>query len=526
MPRSWQADHGHKGNSNWPAPKLAAEAKVANRPDQGNKTLANEYLDHKDVFTAKVELMAHLIRESKFCIAYTGAGLSKAAGIPDYATKATKSLVAGPKLTSSMDAAPTYSHFALTALERAGLLKAYVQQNHDGLPQKSGFPQTKMNEIHGAWFDPSNPVVKFSGSLRDDLFDDMLQTEHRADLCLCLGTSLSGMNADRVAETPAQKGLSGQALGTIIINLQRTRLDDISAVRIWAKLDDTFQRVAEVLGVIVKTVPPAFVGGDVFTIPYDHEGKRSDEVRTVLDLRRGQKIRIPIPQASTYNKVAEVVGKDHQGHFLLKFKERQRRLGRWWIECALSSAVEQLPVVNIEPRVVDRLPVLPAKPAPQPVVPEAPVAEPPTLTEAHKEDEHEQEHDSESEDELESSASFDVCVPSTPEPPPLPATLSVVQSHHTLEGSRSQHSWGLRLEDSAASFVEQVEWRLHPSFRHPNVTCTTVPFAISRKGWGSFTVDFLIKLKPHYGGATLRGKHELTFEGEGDAVSVIKIRTA
>ena len=41
----------------------------------------------------------------------------------------------------------------------------------DGLPQKAKFPQEALNEIHGAWFDPSNPVVPMSGSLRGDLFE-------------------------------------------------------------------------------------------------------------------------------------------------------------------------------------------------------------------------------------------------------------------------------------------------------------------------------------------------------------------
>lgn len=34
-----------------------------------------------------------------------------------------------------------------------------------------------MNEIHGAWFDPSNPVVKFGGKLRGDLCFNMMQVE-------------------------------------------------------------------------------------------------------------------------------------------------------------------------------------------------------------------------------------------------------------------------------------------------------------------------------------------------------------
>lgn len=37
-----------------------------------------------------------------------------------------------PKLKNSLDAAPTYAHCVITAMERAGYVKNYVQQNHDG----------------------------------------------------------------------------------------------------------------------------------------------------------------------------------------------------------------------------------------------------------------------------------------------------------------------------------------------------------------------------------------------------------
>lgn len=40
-----------------------------------------------------MEIVAQLIRQSKFCCAYTGAGLSRSSGIPDYATKAKDSIV-------------------------------------------------------------------------------------------------------------------------------------------------------------------------------------------------------------------------------------------------------------------------------------------------------------------------------------------------------------------------------------------------------------------------------------------------
>src|SRR4051812_28671491 len=126
-------------------------------------------------------MVVALIKQSNNLIAYTGAGLSKASGIPDYATKSEESIVKTQKIKSSLDAKPTYGHLVLTALERSGYMKHWIQQNHDGyafqrhlsthyhsLPQKAGFPQEKVNEIHGAWFDPSNPVVQFSGSLRTD----------------------------------------------------------------------------------------------------------------------------------------------------------------------------------------------------------------------------------------------------------------------------------------------------------------------------------------------------------------------
>ena len=34
-----------------------------------------------------------------------------------------------------------------------------LQQNHDRLAQKAGFPQTKLNEIHGAWVSAQRSTV-------------------------------------------------------------------------------------------------------------------------------------------------------------------------------------------------------------------------------------------------------------------------------------------------------------------------------------------------------------------------------
>jgi len=131
-----------------------------------------------------------------------------------------------------------------------------------------------MNEIHGAWFDPSNPVVPFSGSLRSDLFQEMLQAEKQTDLCLCLGTSLAGMNADRMAKTPAEKSLKNpkETLGTVIINLQETNLDHQSAVRVWAKLDDAMDLLARELQLTLSWEPFPPLLHDQFVLGYDNTG--------------------------------------------------------------------------------------------------------------------------------------------------------------------------------------------------------------------------------------------------------------
>ena len=265
------------GDESWPKPYCVAKSDEPNRKDQGNMTDASEYLDEPEVLEAKIEIMAKLIKSSKCVTAYTGAGLSRAAGIGDYASKAKHSIVNNaPKLKSSFDAKPTFAHHSIAKLEEAGLLHHYVQQNHDGLPQKAGFPQEKINEIHGAWYDLSNPVVQFSESLRGDLFEWMAEMEKKTDLTLCLGTSLSGMNADRMAWTPAKKFKNNKkGNGTIMINLQKTKIDSMSTIRIWAKLDDCFEMLMKKLDIDMTKLrgSPSIPKGDIFYIPYDKDGK-------------------------------------------------------------------------------------------------------------------------------------------------------------------------------------------------------------------------------------------------------------
>ena len=59
----------------------------------------------------------------------------------------------------------------------AGLVSDWVQQNHDGLPQKAGYPQEDVIEVHGSWYDPANPVICYDGTLRRDVFSRMKQVQ-------------------------------------------------------------------------------------------------------------------------------------------------------------------------------------------------------------------------------------------------------------------------------------------------------------------------------------------------------------
>eukprot|EP00929_Paragymnodinium_shiwhaense_P056203 TRINITY_DN2812_c0_g1_i1.p1 TRINITY_DN2812_c0_g1~~TRINITY_DN2812_c0_g1_i1.p1 ORF type:complete len:596 (+),score=118.83 TRINITY_DN2812_c0_g1_i1:99-1790(+) len=354
------AMHGRLGDPAWAPPQLARACELAARPGYKTKQ-AHEYLDTPEVLAAKVKLLASLIRESKNCVTYTGAGISTASGISDYATKADNSIAKDDvKKVSHYKAQPTYSHRALVALYNAGLLKHWVQQNHDGLPQKAGFPQQALNEVHGAWYDPSNPVVPMDGTLRSDLIQWMLDWEDKVDLCLALGTSMVGMNADRMAVTPSQKAKSKKALGTVIVALQQTQYDEVSSLRIFAPIDEVMALLVQELALEVSPAPaPAgsLKQTHVFEdLPYGADGKLDRSKRTKLDLSQGKRVRLVNQQDWDAKKVGtEGVVMETQdslqeeGHYAIRVGGGQVRvLGRWWLEAAASGSVPALPIVQAE----------------------------------------------------------------------------------------------------------------------------------------------------------------------------------
>lgn len=99
---------------------------------------SSEYLDSNATLRLKVRAVAELLSSSNTPVLYTGAGISTASGIGDYASEAagTKSLIHTAKRVLPYSAQPTLAHRVFAALSTdptVGLQQLrWVQQNHDG----------------------------------------------------------------------------------------------------------------------------------------------------------------------------------------------------------------------------------------------------------------------------------------------------------------------------------------------------------------------------------------------------------
>jgi hypothetical protein len=225
-----------------------------------------------------------------------------------------------------------------------------------------------MNELHGSWHSPDNPVIPMTGHLREDLFRDMAESAESADLTLAIGTSISGLNVDRLVTLPAQRAAKGKALGTVIIGLQRTVHDAEATLRIFARCDDVFRALSDQMRL---EVPPALPAGEYFVPtclhgkseeelvfldgPYDVAGIRNgDGMKSTLDLR--DEAQLVITGGMHAGARGVVYGYDREGNvrcqFTLKPEKGKLRakvslvLGRWWIQAAVDGSVPRLPVIN------------------------------------------------------------------------------------------------------------------------------------------------------------------------------------
>eukprot|EP00697_Spironema_sp_BW2_P015666 gnl/Spiro4/6610_TR3409_c0_g1_i1.p1 gnl/Spiro4/6610_TR3409_c0_g1~~gnl/Spiro4/6610_TR3409_c0_g1_i1.p1 ORF type:complete len:573 (+),score=137.75 gnl/Spiro4/6610_TR3409_c0_g1_i1:38-1720(+) len=251
-----------------------------------------ERFDSPSELAAKVDQLASFVREAAHMVVFTGAGISTSAGIPDFRGpdgKWTREAQGKEPLrgVSTVSAFPTLTHMSLVELQARGILKYLISQNCDGLHRRSGMPGDAISELHGnsnievcetcgqSFFrdiachratrsrdhftgrfcsraDCGGPLLEYTIDFGQNLPVAALelaeQNSRRADLHLVLGSSLTVSPACGLPQTTAKCG--GRL---VIVNLQRTPLDELSALRIYARTDTVMTMLMERLGV---PVPP------------------------------------------------------------------------------------------------------------------------------------------------------------------------------------------------------------------------------------------------------------------------------
>lgn len=282
-----------------------------------------EHFDDPRVLDQKVDLLFKWITESSHCIAFTGAGISTSTGIPDFrgpqgvwTLRAQNKQRTGPS-TSSIKAIPSPCHMAIVELMNRGVIKYLISQNTDGLHRKSLVPLDKFAELHGnSMMEVCKKCgksylrdfrvrtaakvhdhvtgrhcdnISCGGPLEDTIInfgEDLPEKELRngfkqaelADLCVSFGSSLTVTPA---ADMPRRVAERGKRL--VIVNLQKTPLDNLASLVIHAKIDDVIRALMKRLQIDI----PEFrlnryilVDKKGKVTPVDRDGTPFDFVKT------------------------------------------------------------------------------------------------------------------------------------------------------------------------------------------------------------------------------------------------------
>ncbi len=224
--------------------------------------------------SSEIQQAAQLLRNARYAVALTGAGISTPSGIPDFRspssglwTKANPMLVASilafrlrpqafynwvrPLASLLLEAQPNSAHRALAELEEMGLLKVIITQNIDDLHQKAG--SKRVLELHGHLREATcircHKVVPAQGLIKQFVADGQVprcqcggvvkpnivlfgeqlplnvlteaQNEARkSDLMLVAGSSLEVTPASDIPFIVRRKGAR-----IIIVNYQHTSMD-------------------------------------------------------------------------------------------------------------------------------------------------------------------------------------------------------------------------------------------------------------------------------------------------------------
>jgi len=226
----------------------------------------------------KVNQVAELIKESKYTVVLTGAGVSTGSGIPDFRTPGkgiwekvdpfkVTSITAfkenpqrfyyfyQPRIEILSRVSPNPAHKAIAQLEEMGYVKCLITQNIDNLHQRAG--SKKIIEVHGTLREAVcqrcekiissellieklniseekvpycecggvfKPNVVLFGEMLPDL-DSSISQSMRADLMITIGSSLQVSPVNMLPQYCLDRG--GKL---IIINFMSTHLDYLAEV--------------------------------------------------------------------------------------------------------------------------------------------------------------------------------------------------------------------------------------------------------------------------------------------------------
>lgn len=245
---------------------------------------------------APIDLVRGWVSSSTRIVALTGAGISTESGVPDFrgpqgiwttnpraerlsnihyymSDPEVRRLAWRQRLDHpAWLAEPNAGHRALAALERAGVLRALITQNIDGLHQKAGNSMEKVIEVHGTVHDyvcmscgrrgpmpevldrvragEADPpclecggilksaTISFGQPLVPEVIDRAMHAAGDADLFLAIGSTLQ---VYPVAGAVPRAKASGARV--VIINAEPTRFDDLADIVIQRRIGDVLPAV-------------------------------------------------------------------------------------------------------------------------------------------------------------------------------------------------------------------------------------------------------------------------------------------
>ena len=159
---------------------------------------------------------------------------------------------------SDPDNNPSKLHYQLSALHEAGLLHAWIQHGHDGLPQRAGVPADCVTEVYNSWFsmpdDPHNLEL-----------DKMREEVEKCDLILVLDAGHGHDTGEGVTGETRSAVLgpvlsSSNTLGVVVIrNINNDGTQpplNQSTLNIFADPNIVFNKLLETLNIVnIPTVP-------------------------------------------------------------------------------------------------------------------------------------------------------------------------------------------------------------------------------------------------------------------------------